>query len=324
MRWFKTLFPLFIPALLLAQPNSGLEGRDVIINATEAVEVCSGTGPISLAVGCTGGGTTYKHTFGTDGSVSLPGTLTVTGEIVLSNNVAVSSATTGGVSTDLIKLDSVNDIVVGDTTSFDDLFLRSRDDTNFYYGTGQTNWLAADAGNSTVEIKPTGTTVATFSGNGFDVGTKLRLRQDAPFLTGANIQAINAPLAIGTTGSAQNVSFYVNSANVATFSSTGLALNMADVTATGSAQGDAAGITTAFANVLGATGTNGVRLPGATTGAMHFIINASANTLLLYPDTGDDIYDGATNNTRSVAAQAMVICFARNTTSWRCSEAPKI
>lgn len=106
MRWLKILFPLFLPAFLLAQPNSGLDGTNVIINADKAVEICSGTGAISLAVGCTGGGTTYKHTFGTDGSLALPGTLTVTSAVVGSSSadLTVSLGTADASDTQSLKL----------------------------------------------------------------------------------------------------------------------------------------------------------------------------------------------------------------------------
>lgn len=57
------------------------------------------------------------------------------------------------------------------------------------------------------------------------------------------------------------------------------------VTATGSAQGDAATLTASMSIVAGADGTKGVILTGQV-GDEVWIFNNSASTLKVYPDTG--------------------------------------
>lgn len=59
---------------------------NAILQTTEGIQVCSGTGDIVFATGCTGGGTQYTITFdATDGSFDV-NDLVVTGAITMPNN----------------------------------------------------------------------------------------------------------------------------------------------------------------------------------------------------------------------------------------------
>lgn len=96
------------------------------------------------------------------------------------------------------------------------------------------------------------------------------------------------------------------------------------LTATGSAQGDAAQITKQMVLATGSTGTEGIKLPDAD-GQFVFIINGASSAVLLYPASGDSINASAANASVSLAANgAGVMCFARPAAdnNFRCMEAP--
>lgn len=64
MKYFRILAALLLlPVVAFAQPQSHLSGQVVSIDATRAVNICSGTEDIRLATGCTGGGTQYTWVF---------------------------------------------------------------------------------------------------------------------------------------------------------------------------------------------------------------------------------------------------------------------
>lgn len=68
------------------------------------------------------------------------------------------------------------------------------------------------------------------------------------------------------------------------------------VAAAGSAQTDAAQITTRFTTVTGGDGSVGVILSRAQPGDEFFVYNAAATGgVKVYPPTGGDINDGSTN-----------------------------
>lgn len=91
---------------------------------------------------------------------------------------------------------------------------------------------------------------------------------------------------------------------------------IATVAATGSVQGDAAAITAGYTAVTGADATKGVVLPAAVAEATCFVYNTAASTLKLYPASGDDINDGATDAALVVAAKSCVFCVAQDSTTW--------
>ena len=59
-----------------------------------------------------------------------------------------------------------------------------------------------------------------------------------------------------------------------------------------------------------------VTLQAAAAGIDVVVINAGANTLQVFPASGDDIDDGATNASTTVAAGAVARFFAADATSW--------
>lgn len=105
MKLLTRLFFIFLllPVAVYAEPNSSFSGKNITFNATEGVEMCSGTDSIKLAVGCTGGGTTHVLELDTAGDLALPGGLALGDSISLVNGATTASLTvTGG----LLSLDS--------------------------------------------------------------------------------------------------------------------------------------------------------------------------------------------------------------------------
>ena len=67
--------------------------EDVILQSSDEIQICSGTGNVSIATGCTGGGTQYTHTFfAADGSVTLGGSFTTDKLILTDNGTAAAPA----------------------------------------------------------------------------------------------------------------------------------------------------------------------------------------------------------------------------------------
>jgi len=70
-------------------------------------------------------------------------------------------------------------------------------------------------------------------------------------------------------------------------------------------------------NVTAADGAKGVRLPPASPGLEVPVYNSVAtNGLLIYPATGDDINDGATNAAITIEGKTLAIFKAIDTTTW--------
>lgn len=69
MRLLTLLLSVFIVSSAFAQPQSFLSGERVNIDAEKTVDICSGTGAVTIATNCTGGGTTKKWVFGNDGDL---------------------------------------------------------------------------------------------------------------------------------------------------------------------------------------------------------------------------------------------------------------
>jgi hypothetical protein len=163
---FITLVLFSLPAF--AQPNNSLDGKDVIVNAEESVEICSGTEGITLAVGCTGGGTTYKHEFGTDGSFTLPGTLTVD-EVVLPNGGYLKGEMLDGTPVNLIAMTSSNDIFIGEFGggTYDDIIYEAYDD-HIFRSNGANRMQVRDS-DVLMQTGAGGSTVATFDSGGLEL-----------------------------------------------------------------------------------------------------------------------------------------------------------
>lgn len=92
--------------------------------------------------------------------------------------------------------------------------------------------------------------------------------------------------------------------------------DVAAVTATGSAQGDAAALSEGFNVVSGADGTKGVILPTAAIGKRVEVKNAAGSTLKIYPATGAAINAISANGAYSIATVTTSILVATSTTQW--------
>jgi hypothetical protein len=93
--------------------------------------------------------------------------------------------------------------------------------------------------------------------------------------------------------------------------------DFAEVTAAGSAQGDAASLTGVVNVVAGADNTKGVVLPAAAEGLTCVVYSSVAtNGLKVYPATGDDINDGTTNTAVTIEGETLAIFLALDDTTW--------
>lgn len=97
-----------------------------------------------------------------------------------------------------------------------------------------------------------------------------------------------------------------------------LSSTVTGLTAAGSTQGTALALDyTTFQRVTTVAASTGVRLPAATVGARIVVFNKGANSLTVYPATGEAINNGAANAAFSggVAAQrsCMFVCMVAGT-----------
>lgn len=89
------------------------------------------------------------------------------------------------------------------------------------------------------------------------------------------------------------------------------------VTAAGSTQADAAALAYGTTKVAGADSTAGVRLPAAVDGAMVAVSNpTAAQTLDIYPASGETINNGTVNVALTAAAQTLTILLADADGNW--------
>lgn len=89
------------------------------------------------------------------------------------------------------------------------------------------------------------------------------------------------------------------------------------VTAAGANQGNAAALTAGSMNlVTAADGAKGVVLPAAVANLVVEVYNASSSTLLIYPNTSDDINDGTVNVHVSLAANSFARFVAVDAVTW--------
>jgi len=91
----------------------------------------------------------------------------------------------------------------------------------------------------------------------------------------------------------------------------------ATLAATGSDQAGAAAISAQVTFVTAADGTKGVRLPGATAGAIYVVYSTVAtNGLKVYPASGDDINDGTGDANITIEGKTMAIFIGMDTSTW--------
>lgn len=99
--------------------------------------------------------------------------------------------------------------------------------------------------------------------------------------------------------------------------------DVATVAPAGSVQGDATPLVQTFNYSGAADNTKGYILPdpGTSTSKIIFINNASAGaTVELYPHSGGQINDQATNAGVTMSANSGTLCYANSSTAWNCFE----
>lgn len=92
------------------------------------------------------------------------------------------------------------------------------------------------------------------------------------------------------------------------------------LTAAGTVQGDALGLTHVVNDVTTTASGTGVRFTDASNwiGKTVWVVNYGANTLKLYPATGDEINQRGTNGATTIAAGLSNVCVALTTERWSC------
>ena len=106
----------------------------------------------------------------------------------------------------------------------------------------------------------------------------------------------------------------VSSASVT--ASGNLFIKSATVAAAGSAQGNAAAVTSGFTLVSAADGTKGVVLPAASAGLVCIIKNNAAAALKIYPASGDAINALSPDAAYSITNVTSTILVAYDSTTW--------
>jgi hypothetical protein len=81
------------------------------------------------------------------------------------------------------------------------------------------------------------------------------------------------------------------------------------LTATGSAQGDALALTASFVNFTTVASSTGTILPSASNSGPYLILNNGAQTLSVYPATGEFINALSANSAFSVTAAKSAMFF---------------
>ena len=88
------------------------------------------------------------------------------------------------------------------------------------------------------------------------------------------------------------------------------------VTAAGSTQGDATALTKTVNMITTATAGQGVKLPTAAAGLSIKIINTTAVTIVVYPNTSDVIDNGTVNVGVNLSPYSSVELIAQDTVDW--------
>jgi hypothetical protein len=96
----------------------------------------------------------------------------------------------------------------------------------------------------------------------------------------------------------------------------GTKLLVAEVAAAGTTQADAAELT-GVVNTATGDGAVGVKLPAAAAGTLICVYNLSAaGGLKVYPNTDDDINDGAANSAVTIEGKTLAVFIAVDATTW--------
>ena len=88
------------------------------------------------------------------------------------------------------------------------------------------------------------------------------------------------------------------------------------VTAAGTTQGDATALTKTVNMITAATANQGVKLPTAAAGLTIKIINTTAVTIVVYPNTSDVIDGGTVNVGVNLAPYSSVELVAQDAVDW--------
>lgn len=88
------------------------------------------------------------------------------------------------------------------------------------------------------------------------------------------------------------------------------------VTAAGTTQGDATALTKTVNMITSATANQGVKLPTAAAGLTIKIINTTAVTIVVYPNTSDVIDGGTVNVGVNLAPYSSVELVAQDAVDW--------
>lgn len=92
------------------------------------------------------------------------------------------------------------------------------------------------------------------------------------------------------------------------------------VTAAGTDQSGATALTKTYNIVTTATADQGVKLPGAATGKKVTVVNATAVSIKVYPDTSETINSLSANVAKSIPAGATLDLVCTSGTAWRSLE----
>lgn len=90
----------------------------------------------------------------------------------------------------------------------------------------------------------------------------------------------------------------------------------ATVSAAGTAQSDATALTKAVSIITVATANQGVKLPTAATGITATIVNTTAVTIKVYPNTSDVIDEGTVNAAVNLAPYSSIQLVAQDAQDW--------
>ena len=88
------------------------------------------------------------------------------------------------------------------------------------------------------------------------------------------------------------------------------------VTAAGTTQGDATALTKTVNMITAATANQGVKLPTAAAGLTIKVINTTAVTIVVYPDTSDVIDGGTVNVGVNLSPYSSVEFVAQDAVDW--------
>ena len=156
-----------------------------------------------------------------------------------------------------------------------------------------------------------------YSDQDLDGGTQTGVTINSSTVSGGTISGgtINSTPIGGTTPAA--VAATTLSASGATTLSGALYIKSSTVAAAGSTQGNAAALSDGFNLVSAADGTKGVLLPAAAAGRVVIIKNnTSAQTLKVWPATGDAINAVAANSNDTMAGLTSWMMIAYDATTW--------